>query len=468
MRTVIRACVILLPLLAAAGQAASETYVADFIATAATGIAMNDAGVVAGTAYLDDGCQHPCLPPVETIVWHGGRAIVLPEIPNLTPNWVTSINVDGWVAGFAGAFDFTHHAVVWKPNGLTYDAIDLGVLPGTTRSEAVGIDDLGRVVGWSTTGDFLPVASPFLWSEETGMIDLAAEGYPDEKPLAMSPGGTVATATSWYRLGDPGSVVLLPPSPRGFYPPGNYPAAINDAGDQARFLVSTGPESLVYLFRFHHEGMWQLLSSAGTGHLSRYGIGSINDDGDVSATVVSTGVIAYGPDGLAQSLVDLLAPPYQGGGISVGGPMNRAGQILSQVLIGRSFRLMRLTPAEPCDTGCAVVSKFQMKGVFIPDPDDPDGCTPLAANRVGARMTITDEGGSPVAGAPVRGHFLDDYWLDHVVTGRTDAQGMVQFRHDGPACVGAVAFLLTDLAAKSGRELDRTRGTLTGYVIPLP
>jgi len=42
-------------------------------------------------------------------------------------------------------------AVVWMPSGLGYEAIDLGFLPGTTSSEALGIDDLGRVVGWATT-----------------------------------------------------------------------------------------------------------------------------------------------------------------------------------------------------------------------------------------------------------------------------------------------------------------------------
>lgn len=473
--------VVLLSLLAWTGSAAAEVvplagpsfFVADFVATAADGFAMNDAGDVAGRAYLDNGCQHPCLPPQRTVVWRGGngggQAIILPEIPGLTPNWVTGINADGWVVGFAGSFDFVHHAVLWKPNGPGYEAIDLGVLPGTDRSEASGIDDFGRVVGWSTTGDFFPVASPFMWSEETGMIDLAAEGYPDEKPGAISPGGTVATATSWYRLGDPGSVTLLPPPPPGFFPPGAA-GVINDAGDQARFLVSTSGENLLYLFRFHHEGTWQQISPAGTGRLSRAGLGSINDARDVTATVLSTGVIAYGPDGLAQNIIDLLAPPYRDNpesAISTGGPMNDAGQILAEVLVGRSFRLVRLTPAEPCLAGCAVVSAFQMKGKFIPDPRDPDGCTPLAANLVGARMKFTDEGGSPVAGARVRGHFLDDYWLDHVVTGRTDAQGRVSFRHKGPACVGAVAFLLTDLA-KSGRVLDRTDGTVTGYVIPLP
>ena len=45
--------------------------------------------------------------------------------------------------------------------GNSYVAIDLGNLPGKTISTATGIDDLGRVVGWSTTQNFPPSGAPF-------------------------------------------------------------------------------------------------------------------------------------------------------------------------------------------------------------------------------------------------------------------------------------------------------------------
>jgi hypothetical protein len=151
---------------AGAGPAAADTtaaqgvtappaaYVADFVATAATGIAMNDAGDVTGTSYPDPGCGPFCLPTLETVVWRGTERIVLPSIPGLTGIYVRGINAQGWVAGFAGVPGTTTHAVVWRPNGNTYQAIDLGTLPGTTISDAIGIDDQGRVVGWSTTQNF--------------------------------------------------------------------------------------------------------------------------------------------------------------------------------------------------------------------------------------------------------------------------------------------------------------------------
>lgn len=74
------------------------------------------------------------------------------------------------------------------------------------------------------------------------MVDLSAQGFPNESPLAISPGGAVATPGYWYRLGDPSSVTTLAPPPPGFSGPGSYPVAINDAGDQARFQISTSTE----------------------------------------------------------------------------------------------------------------------------------------------------------------------------------------------------------------------------------
>jgi probable HAF family extracellular repeat protein len=441
-------------------------YVADFVATAARGVAMNDAGDVVGTSYPDPGCGSFCLPVLETVVWRGGVRTVLPTLPGLGGITVRGMNNQGWVAGHAGLSGTTTRAVVWKPVGSTYQAIDLGVLPGKIVSEAMGIDDLGRVVGWSTTLSFPYNGSPFVWTEAGGMIDLSAQGFPDEPPLGISPGGTVATYSAWYRLDDPGSVSLLPPAPQGFLV-NNSSVAINDAGDQARFLVSTSGQNPVFLFRFHHaQGTWQLLSNAGTGHLTTYGMGSINAAGDVTATVQGTGVIAAGPDGLAQPLAPLLSPAYGGETIGMGGPMNASGRILARVMVGRSERLMKLVPATPCASGCARAA-VALRGKFVQDPSQPGSCSQSGAafNVVRTTVTVKDENGTPLEGMTVRGRFLDDYWTDHVVSGTTNANGVVAFPYQGPCGVGAVAFLV-DSARRRPLVFDRTIGTVTRWVIP--
>jgi probable HAF family extracellular repeat protein len=444
------------------GLGTAPTYTVDLVATAASGFDMNDAGDVVGTSRLDPGCGSSCLPPEDTVVWRSGQRIVLqnptPSLPGIS---ISNINDAGWVTGFVGFPGTTTHAVVWKPNGNTYDAIDLGNLPGKTISTAAGIDDLGRVVGWSTTQNFPPSGKPFLWTEAGGMVDLTTLGFPPDQPMAISPGGTVGTVTLWYRLEDPASVKSLPPAPQGFVI-GADGFAINDAGDQARFLIIPNPETLLYLFRFHHEGSgtWQQLSSIPTGHLSTAGIGSINDAGDLTATVQSTGMIAYGPDGLAQFLAPLVSPAYGGSAVTSTGPLNASGQILTQMIIGQSGRrLVRLVPGTPCTTNCIRVTAIQMRA------KGPEFCDQGSAQAT-AKVTVTNEAGVKLSGVTVTGHFFDDYWLDQIVTGTTNARGQVTFKHVGPACVGAIAILVTD-AAKSGRTFDRTTGILTKYVIPL-
>lgn len=443
-------------------QSIAPIYVVDLVATAAFGVAMNDAGDVTGTSYPDPGCGSSCLPPLETVVWKGGQRIVLPTIPGLTGITVRSLNADGWIAGFAGFPGTTTHAVAWKPNGSSYSAIDLGFLPGTTSSSAVGIDNFGRVVGWSTTTNFPPNGSPFMWTEAGGLVDLSALGFPDESPIAISPGGTVGTVTAWYKLDDPASATLLPPPPSGFGL-GGEPTAINNAGDMARFLVRIGPENLVYPFRFDHQlGTWQQISFIPTGHLSSYGVGSINDAQDITATVQSTGMIAAGPSGLLQDLADLVSPGYAGSVLTTVGPMNASGQVLARMIIGQSGqRLVKLVPGQPCTSNCIQVSAIQMKG------KGPAFCDQGSA-QAQATVTVTNEAAVPLSGVRVTGHFFDDYWLDETVSGKTNSSGQVKFKHVGPPCVGAIAFLVTNAEAKPARTFDRTQGILTNYVIPLP
>ncbi len=442
-------------------------YALAFVSTAATGVDLNNAREATGTSYRDTGCGSACLPPEDPVVWRGASRIVLPGLPGRPNVRIRDMNNNGWVVGSAspGPEGFDDRAVAWKPSGSAYEAIDLGVLPGTTMSYAIGIDDLNRVVGYATTQNFPPNTRSFLWTEAGGLVDLTALGFP-ETPVAISPGGTVATATFWYRLVDPASITPLADPPSGFGIR-TTPAAINDSGDQARFLVRLGSQNLVYLFRYDHQGIWQQISPLGTGNLAAHGTGSINEAKDITGTVVSTGVVAFGPTGLAQPLRQFVSPAYGNPDVPWGGPMNAGGEVLAQVIVGRSERLVRLVPVQPCQSACLRVPSVQMAGRFVDDPNDPGQCTPEASNAVAARVTVTDEAGNSLRGVRVTGHFLDDYWLDQRVSGLTNRQGAVTFVHRGPACVGAVAFLVTG-AVKTGRMFDRTVGELTDYVIPLP
>ena len=446
-------------------------YAVDFVSTAAVGHAMNDQGMVAGvrTTALPPGCVYylNCTFVTEAVVWSGDTVTPLPLLPGYSTVTPASINASGWVAGWAGDPTTTgSRAVVWKPTGTSYTAIDLGVLPNTTRSWAAGIDDQGRTVGWTTDDPTFPThTAPFVWTEAGGQVDLSAQGFPNEWPLDISPGGTVATVGYWYRLGDPGSVTALAPPPPGFSGPGNYPAAINDAGDQARFQISTGSGFFPYLFRYNHAGTWQQIRFSPCGMLAPCGLGGINAARDITATVGGVGLVAYGPNGLAESLSAKISPAYGGEGGASGGPITDSGTILSGVMIGLEGRLVRLVAAEPCGSGCIRVASIQMTGKMIGRPRGQ--CTAKASNYVTATLTVTDKAGKALSGAKVTGRFLDEYYLDEPVTGKTDGGGTVVFTHRGPACVGATTILVDDVA-KRGRVLDITTGELADSVVPQP
>lgn len=458
----------------ATAQAASQVaslYALDFVATAASGYGLNDAGDVVGKSYTDNGCGPFCLPPEDIAVWRNGVRTVLPLVAGYTSNslYPLHINNQGLIGGEAGLIGSATRVVLWSPNGSGYTAQNLGVFPGTSSADVTGLDDQGRMVGWATQGGAFPTLTvPFMWSQATGMVDLAQLGYPNERPAAISPGGKVVSWTHWYQLGDPGSVVALPAPPAGYSGAGSNGSAINDAGDQAHFLVSISTQNLVYPFRLSKGGTWQQLSSFGTGRLSGYGMGSINAAQDVTFTVGSTGMVAAGPAGVGQSLVSLLSPAYPGATIGGSGAMNASGQILAQVMIGRSHRLVKMTPVTACTANCLVASSLAMTGQFVKVGGTRDGdCYQgtRSYNQSSATVTITNESGAPMANVLVSGRFLDDYWTNSPVTGSTNASGVVSFSHRGLCGVGAVAFMV-DKAALGTMAFDRTRGTLSGYVIP--
>jgi hypothetical protein len=455
---------------ALAPSLAAPMYAVDFVATAASGNDLNDAGDVVGRGYGDPGCGPFCLPAQEAVLWQGGQRIVLPAVPGADVNsqYPLHINNSGLIAGVTGIPGSATRAAAWLPDVTGYTARDLGVFPGTSSVDVGGLDDQGRLVGWATLGGAIPsIALPFMWSQATGMVDLKLLGYPNERPAAMSPGGKVVAWRSWYQLGDPGSAQPLPPTPQGFVGAASNGSAINDAGDQAHFLVSTSSQNLVYPFRLSAGGAWQQLSSAGTGHLSRSRMGSISAGQDVSFTAQGTGMLAPGPVGLGQPLTARLSPAYPGATVTDAGPMNAAGQVLSQVMIGRSQRLVKLTPVQACASNCLVGSSLVMTGKFVQDPAFPGSCVQGGKmyNAATAAVTITSETGAPLANVQVSGRFLDDYWTNRAVTGTTDASGVVRWSHQSLCGVGAIAFFV-DGASLEGRTLDRTRGTLSASVLP--
>jgi hypothetical protein len=441
-----------------AGSSAQDLpsmYAIDFLGTASRGEDMNDQGEVVGVRSIDIGCGSRCLAPTEEVVWSGEEAIPLPYLPAWDAIFVEGISASGWVVGTAYDGPIAR-AAVWKKVAGGYQAIELGTLPGMESSRGIDIDVNNRALGYSSS-IFPPAGAPFTWTEAGGLTDLTTLGFPSYEPRTMSPGGTVAYVYGWYELDVPGVVHQNAPAPPGFRTPSWY-AAINDAGDQIRLLGPTSGQNLHYLFRYYNHGDWQQLWPIGGHDGSPFGVGSITSNLDVTATISSTGLLAPGPGGVAEDLTQRLSPAYGDAYVTEGGPINESGDILGQVTIGRSPRLVRLVAAAECTTGCIRVSALELTA------KNPRRCN-SGSLRAQVSLQITDEAGSPLRGVQVAGRFLDNYWLDGVRQGTTDRKGKVRFSHNGPPCVGAVSFLVTNASA-AGRTFDRTLGTLQGWVIP--
>lgn len=146
------------------------------------GFDINDAGQIVGISHASSGYQHGFLYDsiTEEIIDLGTA------LPGDNTSYANAINVWGQIAawsgpgnGVAGAKAYLYQGGGWLP---------LGTLGGT-RSVGYGLDDAGRIVGWSdVAGDVTSRA--FLW-EGGVMTDLGTLGGPTSTAAGVHESGPV-------------------------------------------------------------------------------------------------------------------------------------------------------------------------------------------------------------------------------------------------------------------------------------
>lgn len=149
-------------------------------------VAINNRGQVVG---ISGACDQAVgrFTARHAVLWDGNQTIALGDLGGTAWNTPVAINQHGEVVGFAnvpgGATpgSFHEHAFLWTRSG---GMRDLGTLPGDTRSQALGINDRGQVVGLSHGGTAGYRA--FLWENGvmTDLNTLVAPGYADHLLLA--------------------------------------------------------------------------------------------------------------------------------------------------------------------------------------------------------------------------------------------------------------------------------------------
>jgi probable HAF family extracellular repeat protein len=152
--------------------------------------AINNNGDVAGTAYKGE----------ETCAFHYDYLKKFMEDAgglNSRGFGITSTNVVVGDAVFVMSIMPVSHAAIFK-GGV---AVDLGVLPGQVYSRANGINTAGQVVGFSGVQQDGSESHAFLWSRQTGLIDIGTLGGAYAQAYAINDAGYVTGASQTQGMG---------------------------------------------------------------------------------------------------------------------------------------------------------------------------------------------------------------------------------------------------------------------------
>jgi uncharacterized membrane protein len=140
-----------------AGSAQAQRYALTDLGPGVA-LGLNDAGQAVGYSFVDGN-------PVQTVatLWSGGTTTTLGTLPGWTDSFATGINNAGTVVGYSGdvpvtnqffigiagnfpVASFNGRATSWSGGAIN----DLGALSGAVGSVANGINDAGKVAGYST------------------------------------------------------------------------------------------------------------------------------------------------------------------------------------------------------------------------------------------------------------------------------------------------------------------------------
>jgi probable HAF family extracellular repeat protein len=137
------------------------------------------------------------------VVWRHGVATELPTVAGDSVGTGLAINDKGQVVGGSGdcsTFNLQFlipihplHAVFWEKDGTPIKIPEFGkALPDSLGNMALGINNSGQVVGFSTLSGGVNFHG-FLWSRQTGrIVDLgAAAGMPASSAIAINDSGVV-------------------------------------------------------------------------------------------------------------------------------------------------------------------------------------------------------------------------------------------------------------------------------------
>ncbi|TGD74650.1 carboxypeptidase regulatory-like domain-containing protein [Mangrovimicrobium sediminis] len=441
----------------------ATTYAYEHIANGARGQLISaDGQLVAGVRGSD----------FAPTIWRDGTAYAVGN-GNDFYRWL-GISASGWVLANTADLSNVYGAPAiwaWNAGSGSFARTDIGAFPDLQDTIGAGIDDQNNVFGYATNRERPAdkIFRPYIWTMATGFTELTSFGHPDypELPIAVSPGGVIATPNLSYQFGVPGSEVAVTPPPSPYTADNSATQFVNDAGMRAGFLrtVDAGV-TFRHLARYSPDtSAWQVIAGP-SGPSILWDTGSLDAQGTLTATVndpapgfPEIGVRAEGPDGVAADVAPQISAAYAGL-IHVDGLNGETGSgaLLADLTLGDASVMGKLVPVEACTADCLVATlELSVKVV-----DRNGSCTGLK-NRSRVRVSVSDETGAPVAGAAVSVALIDR--AETLLEGVTNARGRATLRSSGPGCNGRVNAFVTGVTLP-GASLDRTAGTLAASVLP--
>lgn len=315
---------------ASSALAGLPTYTVDVLGPNLQGFGMNERGDIVGRKVISGNQGLAFVAKV------GGQVEVLP----LPPGWVGSdayaINDSGLIVGAVstiGIASIGSRAAAWYPTESGYQFALLGALPNQTYSTAVGVNDLGDIVGGSG-GIGLGMYSNAVYFTGTSVIDL--------------PGLTLAADVNNRREVLASNVLLdldtmqstTIPLPAGNWQ-GVVTGDINNVGGFCGYIAGFSGCSTFPIIYMPDTG-WDVVGGCATTTAAT----SINDLGDTLTYVASGGVNAVFYDEGVVSVASLLGPLEAPWLITGLGAINNNRQIMGSGKLPPEnlTQLIRLTP----------------------------------------------------------------------------------------------------------------------------
>ena len=266
--------------------------------------AINNNGVVVGSKL--SGNNHEPLVSANGSPW-----TALPVPSGAMSTFPTDVNDSGVIVGVSFSPQWNPIAVRWTPSGSGYSVEELPRLPGDASSYALGINNLGQIVGARRALGYAPTGQGWLYSEQQGLVDIAARYNWWSYPTKLNDVGQVIGGAELLDL-NTGTVRWIGDGPSNYNAVGAVDINNNGMMAGSASLRSTSL-NIVSVFRYEGAAGWRFIAGS-----SKYtAASSINNQGDIGYGELGAGLYL---DGLGvYALGSLLDPAVSGAGWAITG-----------------------------------------------------------------------------------------------------------------------------------------------------